>query len=518
MPVFKLNDVFAGRYVLVELMGEKASYEVWKAKDLSIDETVVAIKIYVPEKGTEEEEDGVNQFRQAFSLSQRLSHPHLLKLHHFDIAEGCAYLIMPFSSRGSLTKLLEERGCLSEKQIAQVLYQIGSALDALHSQEPPVLHHDVKPDNILVAQDDYFLLADFGINPLTGHSLQKTRSESKSVTVAYAPPESFVLFDKADASGDIFSLGVTLFEMCSKTIPWDGSGGLILIKGGQVPGLPEKYSAELNELLQACMAANRANRPNARELALRGKHFLEAGSWSLPEEEDQEGNHFKSRMPYLMASAVFLLILIGAYYGYINNHLAIPTERIQKMTTSLDEKQKVDEMLIVTLENELKEVAKRARELEEENKQLVRNDSLSNRLLKSQKQLILEYQTQFASKNQVNPKITEKSQRLASAPAAAPKKDNTVFLPVELEKQLNKISDPELSGNERKVWKQETMAQFSEGTVRILDETEGASKQYSASIFLNLLFNVPHTIAVKEVKRDQDKKVTELRLTMKTKM
>lgn len=532
MAFFKLNGVFAGRYQLDELLGEGNSSEVWKVRDRMADDAVVVLKIYAPEKGLDD--NGVYQFKRNFSLSQQLSHPHLLKASHFDVWEGSPYLIMPFCPHGSLARLLKTNGPFSERQIALLLSQIGSALETLHRQEPPVVHQDVKPENILRAQPDTFLLADYGISSQNKAVLPASGREEGSGTRAYAPPESFDPARKTDTSADIFSFGVTMFVLCTKKLPWGDSGGKSLLNGGEFPNLPEHYSAELNALLRACMSMNKAARPTADELAQKGKHFLETGSWNLLEKGTTEGTSSKKVISYLLATAVFALFMASVYWGYQNDHLLLAEKKPKKTDPFAAENQDIDQMLISTLEDELENLTKRTQELEKENKALKRYGPGNSILGNSRDSLEEEKQDQFKGEKKVSLGAEErapvpdggKTATVASTPVAAspkpaaapPKEDKTVLLTKEFEEQLNKISDPKISGQARTAWKQETMARFAEGSVRIVDETEGTPKRYSASIFLNLLFNVPHAIEVKEIKTNQNRKVTELRLTMQAKM
>lgn len=541
MPYFKLNDVFADRYQLTELMGEGDFSEVWKARDQSEGDALIVLKIYAPAKELDDEE--VRQIRREFSLSKNLSHPHLLKAYHFGVSEANTYMVMPYCPMGSLKRLLEEQGPLSERQLALVLSQIGSALEELHSQDPPALHQDVKPENILISQPDHFLLADLGISSPTKQTLAKSATVPKATTLAYAPPENFDPGQTSTAAGDIFSLGVTLFEMCTKTLPWGGSGGQILLKGENVPALPKHYSAELNELLMACMSVNSAKRPRAGELQRRGNHFLETGNWNLPGQEKKEAKSYKRMKPQLLAAAIVLLLLIGAFGAYYYKDLANPIERLQKRASSGNQEsggreEDINEMLITTLEDQLEELTQHARELEEENRRLKGNSSGNNILMRNEDQVFNDKQKiekpQKTKKGQgiEEPQIEEgKTQILKETPpvqqnkvretnpGTPPKKENNaLLLSKKLEKQLNKVSDPSISDKDREAWKEETMAHFSKDAIRIVDETVGEPKQYAASIFLNLLSKVPHTIVVKEVKTDQNNKVTELRLSMETKM
>jgi hypothetical protein len=92
MPAFKPNDIFAGRYMLSERMGEENSSELWKAKDPLADDAAVVLKIYTPEIGLAD--GGMRRFRRKFFFSQQLSHHHLLKVFHFDVFDGYPYLVM----------------------------------------------------------------------------------------------------------------------------------------------------------------------------------------------------------------------------------------------------------------------------------------------------------------------------------------------------------------------------------------------------------------------------------------
>jgi hypothetical protein len=251
------------------------------------------------------------------------------------------------------------------------------------------------------------------------------------------------------------------------------------------------------------------------------------------EESNKESKSLKSRMQYVLVAAVFVFLLVGGYWAYQAYSQAGPNERLQGVDPAAN--QDVDEMLISTLEDELEEMQRRTRELEEENKQLKLNGSENSILMNNQDPIAedREGQAQPANNEQPEPAIENqeeparevkpaeldntKTKTAATGSVAPAKETNTRSLTNELEKQLNKISDPELSEKARTAWKQETMARFAEGAIQIVDETEGTPRRYSASIFLNLLSKVPHTIEVKEVKTNQNKKVTELRLSMQTK-
>ncbi len=500
MPVLKQNQVFAGRYVLSQLIGEGGFSEVWKAMDQMADDAVVAIKIYAPNKGLDD--FGLRQFRNEFSITYNLSHPHLLKVYHFDIAEGSPYLIMPYCPYGSLTSVLQENGVFSERQVALVMSQIGSALEEVHRQDPPIIHQDIKPDNILLLQPENYMLADFGISSRIRHTLRKATSTMQTLTVAYAPPERFAKHPTSDPSSDIFSFGVTLYEMCTNSVPWDGAGGQCLLKGAVIPALPDSYSPELNKILEACMALDRTERPTAAEIQARGKHFLETGQWRLPKQKKAGRSGKKAVVFTLLAAAVALLALGGFWLsggdldlGAAVNRQAVNTASVVETDAApVVEEDKDDNQLedkLKNMEAELLKANQRFNTQDSINKRMAENDSVEN----------------------IDKELMVSQEREQPQPKAPTKEDNLKKISEELQQSLNQISDPQHSRERRSAWKQETLARFADGSVRVLDESDGAIQEYRAGIFLTLLLTSPHQVVVKEVKTDQNNKITELRLS-----
>ncbi len=276
----------SGRYQLIEKLGRGGFSEVWKAIDMMADEIELAIKIFAPVQGLDN--NGISLFRKEFSLVARISNPYLLKATHFDVFEGSPYLIMPLCQQGSLSHQLFQRGTFHEKQIAEVLYPIASALDYLHSREPEILHQDIKPDNILLDDDGNYLLADFGISSRFRNTVRRTGFSSSALTIAYAPPERFSSRPVCFKASDIFSLGVVLFELADGDVPWMSNGGLALKKGAEIPELPEGFSRELNTIIRQCMALEPEDRPTAAQLKQYAQQYLTSGRWPVALPDTQE--------------------------------------------------------------------------------------------------------------------------------------------------------------------------------------------------------------------------------------
>lgn len=275
MATFQQGDTFGGRYVLTQKLGLGGFSEVWKAEDQMTDGTVVAIKIYAPEKGLDDH--GLKQFRKEYALTQPLNHSNLLKASYFDITEGSPYLVMQYCSNGSLNGKLMENGPFSEKDIARVVFQVGGGLAYLHSKE--ILHQDIKPDNVLIDSDGNYLLTDFGISSRMRSTLRKATSTAAALTVAYAPPERFDQNPTNTEASDVFSLGVMLYELCDGDVPWMGSGGITLLSGSMVPLINDNYSKELQQIVRACMDRDKAMRPTCQQLVESARKYLSTGTW-----------------------------------------------------------------------------------------------------------------------------------------------------------------------------------------------------------------------------------------------
>ncbi len=277
MGNFKQNDVFGGRYKLTRKLGIGGFSEVWQAEDEMTEGTVVAVKIYAPEKGLDEY--GLKQFRREYSLTQPLNHPNLLKASYFDIADGSPFLVMPFCSNGSVGHQLMERGSFSEKEIATIVAKVADGLAYLHSKD--IVHQDIKPDNILIDDDNNYLLTDFGISSRMRSTLRKATTTSGALTVAYAPPERFDQNPQNTTAGDMFSMGVMLYELCEGDVPWMGSGGVTLLSGSKPPLIGDTFSPELAKLVQACMSLRMQDRPSAAQLSESAKTYLRTGKWDI---------------------------------------------------------------------------------------------------------------------------------------------------------------------------------------------------------------------------------------------
>ncbi len=256
------NNLFNNRFFLERLLGRGNFAEVWLAKDTKTD-IKVALKIYAP--GTGLDDAGLNVFAREFSLVVNANHMNLLKPLYYDSFERKPFLVLPFCEKGSIMK---DVGKMSEKDAWRLLRDVASGLTWLHNMKPPVIHQDIKPDNVMISENGDFMITDFGVSTHLKSTLRKSMSAafSSAGTIAYMAPERFSKDNTPIMANDIYSLGATVFEMLTGDTPFGDDGGLIQMKGAEVPELKGEYSPQLKEVIARCLRTNPWERPTAEQL------------------------------------------------------------------------------------------------------------------------------------------------------------------------------------------------------------------------------------------------------------
>ena len=208
-----IGSVIHNRYRIARLVGQGGFGAVYRAWDMALSQPV-ALKENV-DSGPESQ----RQFEQEARLLAGLRHPNLPRvIDHFILPNQGQYLVMDFIEGRSLAQMLRDRGGpLNEAEARQWIHQICEAVEYLHTRTPPIIHRDIKPDNIIVTAEGRAMLVDFGISKL--YDAQRgTTVGARAITPGYSPPEQYG-FGKTDARSDVYALGATLYTLLTGQTP-----------------------------------------------------------------------------------------------------------------------------------------------------------------------------------------------------------------------------------------------------------------------------------------------------------
>ena len=312
------NILFADRYRLLRLLGRGGFSEVWLASDEKTG-LRVAVKVYAPGSGLDE--DGVRLFTEELSIVYNLNHSNLLKPHHFDECGGCPYLVLPYCERGSSQRLI---GRLTEEEAWRFLHDVSAGLEYLHAKEPPVIHQDIKPDNVLLDASGTFMITDFGISTRARSTLRRSVShaEHSGGTMEYMGPERFGEKPAPIKASDIWSLGATLFELLTGSVPFVQLGGILQMNGALLPAIEGPWSERLKEVVRACLSKDPWDRPTAHVLReyvesfWRGENpeLKKTGEGQYP--RPQEVPAVPQRSHWKWIGFVCILLICGFGIGY----------------------------------------------------------------------------------------------------------------------------------------------------------------------------------------------------------
>ncbi len=212
----RLQSALAGRYTIERPLGRGGMATVYLARDLKHDR-LIALKVLHAELAAAL---GAERFLREIRLAARLQHPHVLSVHDSGEAAGQLWFTMPYVEGESLRDRLQRERQLSLADALRIAQEAAEALDYAHRHG--VIHRDVKPENILLAEG-HSLLADFGIARALQGGDQLTETGMAVGTPAYMSPEQASGERALDARTDVYALGCVLYEMLAGHPPFLGT-------------------------------------------------------------------------------------------------------------------------------------------------------------------------------------------------------------------------------------------------------------------------------------------------------
>jgi serine/threonine protein kinase len=296
--------LFADRYKFIKQLGRGGFAEVWLAED-NLTGVQVAVKVYAP--GTGLDENGIKIFTQEFSVVFDMNHTNLLRPTHYDCFERMPYLIMPYIKNGSAFKYITEGQNIPEDECWKMLHDVSAGLAYLHEKQPPLIHQDIKPDNIMIDDEGRYLITDFGISARVRSTIRGAQAQEQSGgTLAYMGPERFSTTPKPIMASDVWSLGAMMYELMTGTPPFANHGGMLQKNGADIPIIEEDYSQELKDIVYSCLAKDTWDRPSAKKIEELTYNKLHGITVPVEEttstEEETQNTPIKEEEPQIQSS------------------------------------------------------------------------------------------------------------------------------------------------------------------------------------------------------------------------
>ncbi|MCR5322825.1 MAG: Stk1 family PASTA domain-containing Ser/Thr kinase [Lachnospiraceae bacterium] len=205
------------RYEIIDKVGSGGMADVYKAKCHRLNR-YVAIKILKPEFSSDM--NFVQKFRAEAQSVAGLSHPNIVSVFDVGDDDGLHYIVMELVEGITLKRFIERKGKLDVKEAVGIAIQIAQGMEAAHSHH--IIHRDIKPQNIIISREGKVKVADFGIAKA---ATSNTISQNAIGSVHYLSPEQ-ARGGYSDERSDIYSLGVTLYEMLTGQVPFAGDNSV----------------------------------------------------------------------------------------------------------------------------------------------------------------------------------------------------------------------------------------------------------------------------------------------------
>lgn len=238
--------MISDRYEIIDKVGSGGMADVYKAKDHRLNR-FVAIKVLRQEYSSDAK--FVAKFRAEAQSVAGLSHPNIVNVYDVDEDENYNYIVMELVEGITLKKFIEKKGKLEVNEAVGIAVQIAQGMEAAHDNH--IIHRDIKPQNIIISKEGKVKVTDFGIAKA---ATSNTITSNAMGSVHYISPEQ-ARGGYSDEKSDIYSLGVTMYEMLSGNVPFEGDSTVAValshIQEEAAP-LHEPGSGDPDEFIQDC--------------------------------------------------------------------------------------------------------------------------------------------------------------------------------------------------------------------------------------------------------------------------
>jgi len=257
------DTILQNRYRILRQLGQGGMGTVYEAVDQRLNTTIALKETHATDERL------LKQFEREAQLLARLQHPALPRVSdHFTEGDG-QFLVMQFIAGEDLGKMIGRQSAgFPVQEVLRWGDELLDALDYLHAQDPPVIHRDIKPQNLKLSERGRIILLDFGLaKGLPGGATQATAQKSVlGYTPNYAPLEQ-IHDEGTDARSDLYSLGATLYHLLTGVVPPGSLKRITALSNGEADPLVSAHvinsqiPAEVSTVLNLSMAIARNRRP-----------------------------------------------------------------------------------------------------------------------------------------------------------------------------------------------------------------------------------------------------------------
>jgi serine/threonine protein kinase len=260
---FSPGEHFGDRYQIIEEIGQGGMGKVFKARDNELN-IVVALKMIKPELSADP--NIVSRFKKELLLAREILHENVIRIHDLGEINGIKYISMNYIEGNSLQEILQSTGKLTIEKSIDITKQVCSALSAAHNKG--IIHRDLKPQNIMIDKKGKALVLDFGIARSLDSDSGTTQEGIVLGTPYFMSPEQ-IMGERVDASTDIYSLGIIMYETVTGKLPFtaDSSTTLLHMHLSEKPKPPSQLNPHIPPMLERiilkCLEKKQRNRYRA---------------------------------------------------------------------------------------------------------------------------------------------------------------------------------------------------------------------------------------------------------------
>jgi len=312
-------------YRILEKLGEGGMGVVYKAEDTKL-KRIVALKFLPPLLSADDEVK--QRFIHEAQAASTLNHPNICSIHTIEEFEKQQFIDMEFVEGKTLGVFLKEKE-LSLREVVNIALQIAEGLNA--AQKKGIVHRDIKPDNIMVTDENIVKITDFGLAKLRGSS-KFTKTHSTLGTLSYMSPEQ-ARGEEVDQRTDIFSLGAVLYEMVTGRRPFKGEHEAAIIYSlvNEAPEPLARYKSNTPDELQRVV-----DKALAKERDKRYQHVDDMVADLRRIRQETSGITVsakkKSNVLWMIAAAIVVFVIVGIYLFYPKS---VPMSAISKSVAVL---------------------------------------------------------------------------------------------------------------------------------------------------------------------------------------